>query len=568
MTQPTSGSPSGAPSGAPYDVPGGAPSDAAPGAPAGPPPPVPDLADLETPWRRLDPRMLMIHPVQEIVRFLPALIGAVVVGQSSDTGGRFIELAVLVLAVGVGLLRWATTRFRIEHGQIELRKGLLNRQAIATPADRVRTVDVTAPPFHRILGLAKVEIGTAGHTKERLVLDSLPAAEARHLREELIHRRRVVADPATPAPYGEPVPGLAPPPAGPADERGVAPVWAGDDVPGTETELLRLDPRWVAYAPLTLTGVFSALAILGFGNQFLQRYLQRTDLGGAVSGLGTHPLWVDVVVGLVALVVLVSLLAVIGYALQFWGFRLTRHRGGTLHVSRGLLTTRETSIEEKRLRGVELGRPLGLRLANGARLQAITTGLSRKERDRGSAWLSPPAPYDVVARVARDVLEDDDALTAPLREHGPAARRRRYTRAAIPALALSVAGWLMVGLAHWWVGVGVLATVPLLVSPVVARDRYAGLGHRLTPDHLVVQHGSFVRRRDVLERDGVIGWVVRQSFFQRRVGVAHVLATTAAGKQSYVVRDVPLEVGVAVALEVDRDLLTPFLEPVPRAFSR
>ena len=53
---------------------------------------------------------------------------------------------------------------------------------------------------------------------------------------------------------------------------------------------------------------------------------------------------------------------------------------------------------------------------------------------------------------------------------------------------------------------------------------------------------------------------MRQSFFQRRVGVAHLVATTAAGKQSYVARDVPLDDGVAVALEVDRDLLTPFLE--------
>ena len=53
-----------------------------------------------------------------------------------------------------------------------------------------------------------------------------------------------------------------------------------------------------------------------------------------------------VVLGLVA----VPLMAVIGYLLQFWGFRLTQPRGGTLHVARGLLTTRETSIEEKRLR--------------------------------------------------------------------------------------------------------------------------------------------------------------------------------------------------------------------------
>ncbi|MDQ2757125.1 MAG: PH domain-containing protein, partial [Actinomycetota bacterium] len=365
-------------------------------------------ADLHTPWRRLDPRMLLVHPVQEVIRFLPALVGAVIVGQSRDTGGQWFELAVLAVAVGVGVMRWATTRFRIEDDQIELRKGLLTKQLVATPADRVRTVDVTAPVFHRLLGLAKVEIGTAGTSRERLVLDALPLDQARRMREELIHGRKVVASADLPAPVGEPVADL-PPPAS-----------LGGESPGSETQLMRLDPRWMLFAPLTLTGVFSALAIFGFAGQFVTRYLERTGLGGTVDRLGQHPIWLDVAAGVVGLVVLVSALAVIGYALQFWGFRLTRHTGGTLHVTRGLLTTRETSIEEKRLRGVEIGQPLGLRLARGARLQAITTGLSRKESDRGSSWLSPPAPRAVVDAVAARVVDDEEALTAPLTPHGPA----------------------------------------------------------------------------------------------------------------------------------------------------
>ena len=62
------------------------------------------------------------------------------------------------------------------------------------------------------------------------------------------------------------------------------------------------------------------------------RYLQGT------------PLWVDLLQGAAVVLIVVSLLSLAGYVLSYWGFRLTRHPGGTLQVSRGLLTTRATSI--------------------------------------------------------------------------------------------------------------------------------------------------------------------------------------------------------------------------------
>lgn len=518
----------------------------------------PELRGVETDWRRLNPRMLLIHPVQEAIRFLPALAGVFILGRTSDGGGWW-EYGALIAVVGLGLLRYVTTRFRIQNGQIELRKGLINKQVIATPADRVRTVDLTSPIFHRLLGLAKVEIGTAGTGKERLVLDALSLGEARHLREELIHRRNAVLAADAPVPQGDPVEGMSPPPAGPLGPDGQpTAVWSGPDTPGTETVLLTFDPGWVRFAPLTMTGVFSALAILGFGNQFLQRYLEQADLGNTVSSLGRHPIWIDVVVGLVGVIVLVSVLAIIGYVLQFWGYRLTRHSGGTLHVTRGLTTTRETSIEEKRLRGLEIGQPLGLRLAGGGRLHAITTGLTKKEQDRGSAWLVPSAPRTVVDRVAAAVLDDDEALHAELTPHGPAARRRRYTRAAVPSLVFAAAAWVLVAALDLPLWVALVCLVPLAVSPLLAADRYAGLGHHLTARHLVVRQGTFVRRRDVLARDGIIGWNIEQSFFQRRAGLAHVVATTAAGKQSYLAYDVPLDTGLALVAEIAPDLFGQF----------
>jgi putative membrane protein len=63
----------------------------------------------------------------------------------------------------------------------------------------------------------------------------------------------------------------------------------------------------------------------------------------------------------------------------------------------------------------------------------------------------------------------------------------------------------------------------------------------------VAGSGELTRRRTVLEVDGIIGWVVRESFFQRRLGLATLVATTAAGSERVEVLDVPRTTAVAVA---------------------
>jgi putative membrane protein len=63
----------------------------------------------------------------------------------------------------------------------------------------------------------------------------------------------------------------------------------------------------------------------------------------------------------------------------------------------------------------------------------------------------------------------------------------------------------------------------------------------------------------VLLREGIIGWNVHQTYFQRRAGLVTLTATTAAGKQGYRVYDVPEPVATMVADAAVPGLLTPFL---------
>jgi putative membrane protein len=143
--------------------------------------------------------------------------------------------------------------------------------------------------------------------------------------------------------------------------------------------------------------------------------------------------------------------------------------------------------------------------------------------------------------------------------HGPRAHRRRHTRVLI-AWALLAAALL----ALWWAGLApgwAWEALPVLVAlgAVLAYDRYRSLGHALVGRTLVTRRGSLVRRRCMLACDGVIGWNLTQSFFQRRVGLATLTATTAAGRQQYAVQDVPVEDAVLLASEAVPSLLEPFL---------
>ena len=63
-------------------------------------------------WQRLSPRMLLVHPVHEVLRQIPLLIGSVVLG--SATGNPMWTLFGLALVVGYGVARWFTTTYRID----------------------------------------------------------------------------------------------------------------------------------------------------------------------------------------------------------------------------------------------------------------------------------------------------------------------------------------------------------------------------------------------------------------------------------------------------------------------
>ncbi|MEU9111214.1 PH domain-containing protein [Streptomyces sp. NPDC048483] len=541
--------------------------------------------EQETAWRRLSPRMLAVHPLHEALRFLPVVLGVFVLGHDSEKPWGLIGLA---LALVIGLGRYFTTTYRVTADYVQVRRGLLRREVLSVPRDRIRSVDISARVLQRALGLRRLAIGTGRSDRhgDGLALDALDTAAAERLRSELLHR---TGQPAQAAPQPG-VPGDAdasvprPRPAEAERPRAAKPrppgrersrEERGDESPGKdrgdadlagEELIAALRPAWVRFGAFTLSGLAGAGVLLTSAVTFLNSAELGPDRFPPVRALARQlsslPTPLAVLECLVLGVLAVSLLSALGYAASFWNFRLTRLANGTLRLTRGLATTRSVTIEGRRLRGVEISETLPLRLVRGARCVAITTGLrAGRGAEHGGSLLLPPAPLARAREVGAAVYGNAAPMDCPLTRHGDGARRRRLTRArttAVVGVALTGALTLWAG---WWPAWSCAASLVLLpLAELVGRDRYRNLGHALLDGgHLVTRQGSLVRRRQVLSGDAAVGWVFHQSFFQRRSGVTTLTVATAAGRQYYNVLDLPTDEATALAAAARPNWLEPFL---------
>ena len=458
-------------------------------------------------WQRLSPRMLLVHPVHEVMRQLPVLIGSLVLG--SATGNPLWTVAGVALIVAYGLARWFTTSYRIGAEEVTLRTGVLQRSVLSVPRNRIRSVSTDARLLHRLLGLTVLRVSTGREATgdTAFALDAVPAGDVPRLRAVLL------ADSLPPQPSGR-----------------VLAAW---------------QPSWLRYSPLTFTGLAMIAAALGVISQSgLLRPLRDSAVlragEGAAEGLGV---WGAVAVG--AGVVLVASVALsVTQSLLTYANLMLRRDGEVLHLSHGLLRVREHTYDMRRLRGGTLREPLLVRLFGGARLDAVMTGVAGAGE---ASQLLPPCPRATAEAVLVDLIERPDVVTGALTPHGPAAIRRRWVR----ALALPVVASVGAGIAALTVGIGVWVW-PVLVllsafSVFLAVDRSRSLGHRVGGGWLVARAGSMQRRRDCVAAPGIVGWTVRQSWPQRRAGVATLVAATAAGTKRYEVLDVPADAAWTIA---------------------
>lgn len=479
-------------------------------------------------WRRLDRRTIPASTAVATGALAAAavpvaiglLLGGIAVGWVLlwTVGGTVLGAAATSVSE---LIRLAVTDYRVDAHRIEKRVRFLSSTTTSLSTHRVRNVELSADLVQRRLGIATLKLASGETDGSRLTLAALDRRVAEQLRRDLL----------------------------------------ADRASADTEEIARLDPRWVRYAPVGVVTPLSGL--IAFGLVF-----QVADWFNAVPAM-LEWVWdrIDslpvpvIAVGLVVIALALGTVAAVAIFVEtWWGMRLERHRDGSLELRRGLMVGRHTSFDGRRVRGVTLYEPPGLRAVGAARLDVVAVGVGIGKDEDGqtkqSPALVPASPREVPLRVAEVVLGEEAAPavsdpghaapagpSAPgdtaLRAHPPVARRRRAVRALLATAALTaiaatpVLAWPWL----WWVPVAV-AAISGAVAAWATVDNYRGLGHAVGPTLVVLRKGSFLRRTDVLIRDGILGWNVRRTPFQRRAGLVTLVATSAGGSGAFRLPDV------------------------------
>lgn len=463
---------------------------------------------------RLHPLTFVVGAVRELIALLAAGATGLLVGGMSTA--FYFTLVGLAFGFLFHLVNWVTFTYVLYDDRIELRRALIGRSVKSIPRDRIRGVDISTSLPHRLLGLAVVHID-AGADGGEGELNAVSRHEAERLRGVLLTRD-------TPAP--------------------------------PQRVLARMRRRWYVYAPLSGAYLLTPFALAGsllgtvynLGDDLGLITRERVEnVGHDVVGLPTALVLALVILTLVAMPVM----SVIAFTLFNWDFTV-RERDGSLVAERGLVTRRSVSLERRRLRGVEFADNPFERMAGVTRLGALITGLGDAAH-RGR--LLPAAPRTVAESLAARVA---GAVPGPLIAHPRAARSRRVVRAVAPPAGVAV---LAVLAGQPWVAY--LCAVLALLAVPLGLDRYRQLGHATDGERLTVRSGSLRRRQVVVEHSAVIGWRIRRTLFQRRLGLATLFAAGGAGDGGYSATDMSEKDAVALAAAITPAWLTPFLDEPP-----
>ena len=460
-------------------------------------------------WSRLDRRTVTASTVLAsgalAAAAIPVAIGMLLSGLAIGwvvvwtIGGVLLGVAVTTVAETI---RLAVTTFRVDSHRIERRVRFLSSTTTSLSTGRVRNVEITADPVQRRMGIATVRLASGETDGSRLTLAALDRDAAEDLRHRLVAAH---ADCDT-------------------------------------SQIARLDPRWVRYAPASITTPLLGLTAIGAVAQVASWFDAVPATAEWIwERIDTLPL-AAIALGIAALISVVGIVAAVAVFVEnWWGMRLERHGDGSLELRRGLIVGRHTSFDGRRVRGVTLHEPPTLRALGAARLDVVAVGVGAGNDEKGKAKQSPalvPAsPRAVPVRVAEAV--SGAPVPTSLRAHPPRARRRRVVRALAATGALSVLalGPALVWPWLWWIPVAVVA-VTGAVSAWAAIDNYRGLGHAVGDLVVAVRKGSLLRRTDLLIRDGILGWNVRRTPFQRRAGLVTLVATSAGGSGAFRLPDI------------------------------
>ncbi|MCP1312482.1 PH domain-containing protein [Paenibacillus tyrfis] len=446
-----------------------------------------------------------LHPFAAILVSLQIVKGLIVPlivillskhSRSGSDGPLYFQvgwsLVALVGSIVWGLLYWRRFRYEVSDEQLKVTQGVFVQKKTFIPLERIQSVDVTEGVLHRLFGLVRVEVQTAGGRKPEAVFSALARGDASRLRSML--------EPGK-TPQGQGQPGVVP--------------------TGSEPAKLRLTYKLPAgslfIAALTTGGFGVSVSLLAaamgkldelFPDFHVYRYLWNA-LDAAMI-----PLFA---LGILLVAWMISAVASI---LKFANFTITRKENKLL-LTRGLLERRQVSVPLRRIQAVRIVEEPLWQLFGYSAIYAETVGYGAQKGE--NAHLFPLLRNREIGEFVKRMTPQFE-VPASLK-HRALPRRALWCYALPAPLVLALAA-IAAGLIAPWAYAGLLLCPPVMIWQWW---RYRSGGWSREGRMLVLRFRRLAKTTAVIPLSRVQSVSVEIGPLQRRLGLSTLQIAVASG---------------------------------------
>lgn len=464
-----------------------------------------DEAELTLPlpeegtWHRLHPASLVVNLIPRTARviwgfwpiFLIMLVGGSVAGGPGLDDLGFVFFFMLT-GVWSTFIHFLTLRYRVHNGKVEIRQGLLNKQARVIDPARIQNVGLIRNPFHRISGLVEVRLETAGDVRTEGLLSALS------MRDATLFMRQLAA------------------------LRGKS-----SNVPTAKSTVLSLGlGELIAYGLSKPSAGYVVVLLFAL-----------LEVAPIVSPEGAAQAIDQMAPGFLAGLVLLAFAASwVGTAalsvVRHYGFALTREGlqsadAMKLRSREGLLTTREVEVPVRKVQLVMADEPLVRRWMGFGTVSVETAGLgSVREGVQAAELVVPMVDSDELNTIVRSAIPRN--TVNPWQFALKPAHPRALWRLIVGSLVRSTLLVVPLSIFFWPMGLFSLLLYPLGLVSAWLDYRYQGW--LITPDVVIARRGFWRRRTYVLARDKLQSVHLVQGPLMRGYGLGRVVLRVAGSQ--------------------------------------
>jgi putative membrane protein len=414
------------------------------------------------------------------------LFAGIDIARFNLTAAAVILCVVFTVFTGTSLwfyVVWKKFEFEVTEDTFDIRSGVLHRRKREIPLKRIQNVDVRRNIIHRILGIAKVNIETAGGKNTEASLKYVDFDIAKYIQSRVRRLKQGIEEHE--------------------ENESTKPIF---EITGKELGIL------------SLTSINEKAVVAGFG----LLSISGAFFGQIKSVLGTTGFIIAILSFIGVFVVSLAGSTAANFS-RFYDFKLYR-RGDSLEYERGLINRSEGSIPLEKIQVVSIEENPLKRFVGYATLKVETAGYGPGNQENTGAEVAVPlAEKERVMKLSKKVVKHKGFDIQGVSTKAP---RRYFGRYMI---ASSVLAAVIIGAANIldlsFNPLYLTALIP--VSGVASYLKYVHKGFYEGEEFFFTRNGFWTRKTSIVPYYRIQTLIHQETIFQRRLGLSTLVLDTA-----------------------------------------